>query len=360
MMAKVLSAEATDEELQLLQRVLKEDATLQQTFLYLQHLEVNVNKSLLLQEEIKRRENKGFLRMNKMLSFETPSASEGRRKSKGAFFMRNRPWLVAASALLIIGLAALVFISREQFPPKAANTVPVVETFVATQAISIELEDGTKVWLNKGSKLKCDKAFNSANREVYLIGEGFFDVAKDAEIPFVVHLKQGVDIKVLGTRFNVKSYPNTPFIEASLLSGKIALDLNENDQQELLLKPNEKITINLNELDSSPNTNKLDTIAAVHKILLKPNPVDRKLSETAWMDDRLSFYDMSFEELAYELERFYGKKFVFKNKRLKNWHLTGSFKDETLLQVLNALQITTPFSYRIIDNKVILYSNSKK
>lgn len=353
LMAKVLSAEADDEEQRLLKDILQEDTAMQQTFLYLQNLKMDVDQTLLSEGEIKQRENKGLLRIEKMLSFEGPAT---KKETSTSFIGKYKRWLVAASLLFMVGLASLFFISRKQLLQPATPPAPVIETFVATKAISIELDDGTKVWLNKGSTLKCHREFNRENREVFLKGEAFFDVAQHAARPFIVHLKKGIDVKVLGTRFNVKAYPNTPFIEASLLSGKIALDLNEKGKQNLLLSPQEKITINLDQLHPALTTNHFDTIT-VQKVQLKPNPIDQQLSETAWMEDRLSFYNMSFEELAYELERYYGKKFILKDRQLKDWHLTGSFKNETLNQVLDALQITTPFNYKISDDKVILYSN---
>lgn len=357
LMAKVLAKDATPEEFQQLQDIFREKPEMQQSFVYLQNLKVNIgDKFLLSDEEIKRSEDKGFIQIEKMLSFENSPKKE---ETKVLLYQKYKGWLVAASVLFMIGLAAFFFLSREAPLKQNINeNTPLVETFVATEAISIELEDGTKVWLNRGSTLRCHKQFNKGNREVFLKGEGFFNVSRDAATPFIVHLKKGIKIKVLGTRFNVKAYPNTPFIEASLLSGKIVLDLNK-DQKNIVMKPHEKITINTDQLEARQTRSHPDTIT-VQKAQLKPNPLDQQLAETAWMDNRLSFYDMPFEELAYELERYYGKEFIFKDKRLKTWHLTGSFKEETLHQVLDALQITTPFQYKVIDNKVILSSNSKK
>lgn len=359
LVCKGLTGDANPLELQQLQEILNENPDLQQAFIYLKETRVSVgDKFLLTDEVIKQMEDKGLSQIEKMLSFDQPLEYKTVAISHNK---KRRRWLAAASVIAVIGLAALFFLSVRQPLPAgyASQSKPATEIFVATKAISIELEDGTKVWLNKGSTLKCDKKFNKTNREVFLQGEGFFDVAQNASSPFVVHLKKGINIRVLGTRFNVKAYPNTPFIEASLLTGKIALDLNDSHQKNLILQPHEKITINTGRLKTGTDHHSTDTAVAVQKAELKPNPIDQQLSETAWMDNRLSFYDISFEELAYELERYYGKKFIFRDSHLKQWHLTGSFKDESLSQVLKALQITTPFQYKIEGEQVILFNHSK-
>ena len=106
----------------------------------------------------------------------------------------------------------------------------------------IQLPDGSKVWLNSGSSLKYDKQFGKELREVVLSGEAFFDVVRNAEKPFIIHTTN-MDIKVLGTRFNVKSYANDKQSEASLIHGSIEVFIKKEGLKKILSEPNHKIVV---------------------------------------------------------------------------------------------------------------------
>ncbi len=352
LMAKALAKEATNEELLELQEAVRAHPEWGQAYFYLQSLSVNIRDENELAAEEKRMEVKGLQRMEQLFFVDPPEKTDKIKTIH--WYKKYRKIGIAASFLLLLGVTALFFLFQphQQIQKPLAPVKNRAQTYVASQATSIELADGTKVWLNRGSTLKCDKTFDNRNRIVTLDGEAFFDVAKKEQHPFIVRLKTGISIKVLGTQFNIKAYANTPILEASLISGKIALDFNKPGKDRIVMQPHEKVTIDLNKLNtniriSAPEEN------AVQKNKIQINPLDQKISETAWMDNRLSFYDMSFEELSYELERIYGVKIIFKDKKLKNYHLTGSFKDENLDQVLQALQITTPFEYKSKGDEII-------
>ena len=358
LLAKGLSGALTAKEAAELDTLMKDNPEWRRMYHQLQNLRATVRQDALIKaEEMADMESRGLKKMEDWLSYET-----GRPRRQGTSLGRPyRKWVgwctAAALISVVVGFAWLWWSQRRLQAPLVAdapiqNGLSAVETYVAAKMTAIELMDGTRVWLNSGSKLRCSPGFDKANREVYLTGEGFFDVAQDASHPFVVHLKKAVKIKVLGTRFNVKAYPNTPYIETALLSGKIALDLDETSDNDLVLQPHEKVTINLKTVEPEPQADGKQQ--GVVLAPLKLNPVDHKISETAWMENRLSFYDMSFEQLALELERKYGKQIVFTSARLKQYHLTGSFKNESLAEVLEALQITTPFHYQEKDQQVVL------
>jgi transmembrane sensor len=106
----------------------------------------------------------------------------------------------------------------------------------------IVLPDGTNVWLNADSKIIYPGNFQGETREVSLVGEAFFDVVKNVNKPFIIHTGT-MDVKVLGTAFNVRSYPGEMTTEASLLRGLIEVTLNGTEKKKILLKPNEKLTV---------------------------------------------------------------------------------------------------------------------
>src|ERR1700712_295708 len=201
------------------------------------------------------------------------------------------------------------------------------------------LPDGTSVWLNAGSRLTYDSLYGSSAREVTLSGEGYFDVVKNAKKPFIIHTGK-INIKVLGTIFNVKSYPGEKTIETSLLRGSIEVSFIAQPSKKIILKPNQKLVIDKTE--NVPNNNPSASIAQpfVHIQHLSKVGADSVIAETGWMQNRLYFNDMSFHELLKNLERKYGVSFQVSDASLDTIHFTGSFQNETVSQALDALKLT--------------------
>jgi ferric-dicitrate binding protein FerR (iron transport regulator) len=218
----------------------------------------------------------------------------------------------------------------------------------------VTLPDGTEVWLNAGSNLSYDEAYGKETRELRLVGEAFFDVAKDAAHPFVIHTKV-MDVKVLGTTFNVRAYPDEPATEAALIKGAIEISLPGRPSDRMLLKPDEKISVRNDEpeLHAGKDTiagkaaTKQDQAAgpsiAVSKIAYEPG--DSTIVETSWVKNKLIFRDKPFRELAREMERWYNVVFVVKNRDLPVKRFTGIFYNESVREALDKLKVSYPFSY---------------
>src|SRR4030095_9403678 len=140
-------------------------------------------------------------------------------------------------------IGGIYFFSKEKTPEVVASEAM---SSVATKngnRTKIVLPDGSQVWLNAGSNLDYNNLnFNKDVREVSLNGEAYFDVAKNAGKPFIIHTKK-MDIKVLGTTFNVRSYSDEKITEAALIKGSIEVTLKDRKDQKIILKPNEKIII---------------------------------------------------------------------------------------------------------------------
>ena len=268
-------------------------------------------------------------------------------------------WAGAATAVA----AVIVFFSF--FSPTSSATLASEKTApseVSTKNGSrtkIQLPDGSAVWLNSSSKLVYDNNnFGTTIREVSLVGEAYFDVVKNPAKPFVIHTAK-MDIKVLGTAFNVKCYPGEKTTETSLIRGSVEVTLKDR-QEKIIMKPDEKLIINNDDVTAL----KINTPALKqHTIAEKMNPIiqlshltlypkDSTVVETGWVENRLIFSDERLEEIAKKMERWYGVTIIIANEKLKKELLTGSFEKETIAQALNALQITTLFSYKI--NKDII------
>jgi ferric-dicitrate binding protein FerR (iron transport regulator) len=277
-------------------------------------------------------------------------------------YLRRNGLMLAAVATAIVLTVAAVFYTIPAKQPVLANQQPAaseITTRYGSKTTSIVLPDGTKVWLNAGSKLTYDKNFGESERNVNLTGEAYFDVVHNAEKPFVIHTK-AMDIKVLGTEFNVKSYPDERTTEASLIRGSIEVTLKDKRAEKIIMKPNEKLVVsNENEPPTAFQKKPQEPTAPIINLgHLNYFSLDSTILETSWVDNRLIFEDESFEEVATRMARWYGVEFSFKNNDIKNLRFTGNFKNETVEEALKAMQITADFAFRISSDKHILITKN--
>jgi len=180
----------------------------------------------------------------------------------------------------------------------------------------ILLSDGTIVWLNSKTALKFPINFVGKTRDVYLVdGEAYFNVSKDVKKPFIVHFKKR-DIKVLGTKFNVKSYQNNENDYITLVEGSIKLNAGIN---EVLIKPNEQVVIN----------NKIS------KVTLKS--VDANIF-TLWRDNVYIYKDTSIENLFNDISRDFDIAIVYQDKALKDKRLSLKVdRNKSLESIVSAI-----------------------
>jgi ferric-dicitrate binding protein FerR (iron transport regulator) len=192
----------------------------------------------------------------------------------------------------------------------------------------IYLEDGTKVWLNADSKLSYLKSFEQESaRTVMLEGEAFFDVAEDKNKPFIVNTRQ-MNVKVLGTAFNVKAFASDEKIETTLLRGKVEASSTELDSRPVVLARNQRAVLN-------KKTN--------HIAVQNVNAED----VAAWKDGVLIFDNTSFAEVKASLERKYGVQITLEDHQSLKCHFSGVVKDEPITEVLALLQTTSKITYEI-------------
>jgi ferric-dicitrate binding protein FerR (iron transport regulator) len=265
------------------------------------------------------------------------------------------PWLVAAC---IMGFVSMLFL-KDVFTKNSAIVTTAKTSEVSTHNGSkskLVLPDGSTVWLNADSKLTYEKEFGTHSRHVTLEGEAFFDVVKMPEVPFIIQTKV-IQIKVLGTAFNVKSYGDEPTTETSLVSGKVEITVNKRPEEKHILLPNNKLIV-ANETEErkmialNKETKKIPLVSVQELTYYKGG---NTIIETSWKENKLVFQDESFADIARKLERWYNVKIVFGNKSLEAERLTGSFTDESIIQALEALQITgTEFDFKIEQNKIFL------
>ena len=209
---------------------------------------------------------------------------------------------------------------------------------------SLLLPDGTKVLLNAGTTLRYPVRFAEKERNVYLEGEGFFDVTKNPDKPFVVKL-QGYDVKVLGTVFNVKAYPDMPYSTTTLLSGKVHLTSYDEKGvvcMEQVLYPDETASIHR-------QTGTITTSRSDNEVQL------------AWKQGLYKFRDKPLGEIAKELERMYDVEIRIEEEALAQSRFTGSFvMESTIEEVLKPLGQYNKFRYEKDGRNIRIYSTVTK
>jgi transmembrane sensor len=266
-------------------------------------------------------------------------------KIKPARIKRLMAWTLAAATVIIaIGLTWL-FLNKDN------NKQTIVETGTQKESrYTMTLPDGSIIRLNAKSKVKYAEEF-AKRREVYLEGEAYFEVAHNEAVPFIVHTGDA-DIKVLGTKFNVRNYSNEHRMEAALLTGSIELTLRADAQHKILLKPSDKIIVKKQADDEPAKTPSTED----KKIELTSIKVqDSVIVETSWLNDKMGFYDKPFSEIALDLERRFGVHIEFKNNTVSGYKYTGVYDEDNAADILNILQMIKPFQYTLDNNQITIY-----
>ena len=236
------------------------------------------------------------------------------------------------------------------------------------------LSDGTTIWLNSETTLKYPANIFRKKVHIYLDGEAYFDVTKHHGRKLIINTSN-INITVLGTCFNVKSYANEETVETTLEKGIIIITRTDKQKSQsiaLILKPNQQATyikknrkIFISDLHSEDSENQEQTSDPDNENLLIHNNTSQLTFNhknttklyTAWKDGQLVFKSERFEDLAKRMERWYDIQLVIKNQDLKNSKYTGRFEKETVEQALKALSLSLPFTYTIDHNKVTISEN---
>jgi transmembrane sensor len=274
---------------------------------------------------------------------------------------------IAAVALVLITLSILFFKrGLLQFSNQQHQQLELIVP--SGEKSQLILDDGTKVWINSESRLLYPVGFRGNDRSVILEGEAYFDVSKIQHTTFTVYT-QDVKVKVLGTKFNVKSYPKDQTIETTVVEGLVRV---EDDEEKIrfspvLLKTDERMVFRKDETrepltDAPANiSNEIgqnEQQVPVKEILISHVNTD---NITSWKDHLLVFDNETLEEIAVKMSRWYKVQIEIMEPGLKTHRYTGKFvNNETLDQVLEAINLTTPIQYKIRQNSVQIWSRKKK
>jgi transmembrane sensor len=186
--------------------------------------------------------------------------------------------------------------------------------------------------------LIASEPFTKENREVLLIGEGYFEVTHTPNQPFIVKTSM-LKTKVLGTHFNISAYPDDPKQEVSLYEGSIELSGSQNARKSIMVNPGEKVFYK--HADSEFNVIATD--------LGKP---------AEWRDGILRFYDEDFSTIAKKLERKFQTKIVITDEKIGNLHFTANFEEESVMKIIELLNEAHEFEFKRFDDSIIIQSKN--
>lgn len=254
----------------------------------------------------------------------------GDKPKKKSIFLLIAPY----AAIFILLIASTVYITY-----KVAVPVPLEYTQISVaygESKRITLSDGTMVSVNAGSTLIYPEKFTADTRTVFLMGEANFSVTKNPKKPFIVKT-QHIDIKALGTKFYVQSYPNTQFTKATLIEGSIRVDINSAKNEVYVLKPD-------NQLIYSHENSKVSVIDVDAERL------------ASWEDGYLIFQGAGFDEIAQTLERKYNVEINYDRKINEQAYYVKFNPDESLQDAMDILTVLIDKSkYKIESSKVYFY-----
>ncbi|MEG2792057.1 MAG: DUF4974 domain-containing protein, partial [Odoribacter sp.] len=196
------------------------------------------------------------------------------------------------------------------------------------------LSDGSVVWLNSDSRLRFPSSFPGKKRTVYLEGEAYFEVSPDSLHPFIVSSK-GMDVEVLGTKFNVKAYPEDVIIYTTLCQGSVKT-INQQTGLSLLLEPNQQARF-------TKQNGKIEK-----------QEVDSRLF-TGWTGGRFVFENETLEEIMKQLERWYNIDVFYQNPSIKKYKFTGDVdRFDEISTILNMIEKTYNITFSINQKTIVI------
>lgn len=254
--------------------------------------------------------------------------------------VRNK-WMTGLQRIAAVLMIPLLVYSgfmtfKNLTQPKVATPEPVWQTISTPPGVKTTffLPDSTRVWLNSSSSITFPGTFAQNTRQVSITGEAFLDVRANEEQPFVVGLGK-INMKVLGTRFDVIHYEKEKQSEIILESGKISLfqGTGADEQGLATLRPGEKALFD----------------KAQHRIGITRVQTQKY---TSWINGKLIFRDDPMDEVVRKLNRWFNVEITIADPEIEKYVYTATFQDESIDQILELLTISAPIRYRVIQREM--------
>ncbi len=249
--------------------------------------------------------------------------------------VRRTVWAIAA-VFTVLAIAFVSFYAGQTDSPDTAAYIEKSNPY--GQKSTFRLSDGSVIKLNSGSRLGFSEVFTETERRVILSGEAFFEVAHDPERPFIVQA-DGFSTTVLGTSFNIRAFQEDEEAVISVVTGRVQVANNAGDR--IVLTPAQEAIY-----DKEQNS-----------LVRQRSQLERVL---AWKDNTLWFEKSTMQQVAGELEKWYGLTVSFTSEEVRTCRLTGSFKNESLTNVLRSIKLSTGINYEKTENTVVFSGHGCK
>lgn len=255
---------------------------------------------------------------------------------------------ITVAALVLILLGSLLYMYN--YSQSIDSFDQVVQTGKA-ERLHFVMTDGTKVWLNSESAIHFNKGFGKTNRAITLSGEAYFDVQSNKALPMTID-SRGTSVKVIGTSFNIRAYDDEEAVETSLVEGMIELFVKNNSTttDKHILVPGEKLKVFRNKELKAASKGSQSNISDKSQGLIEAAQIVKSHfihpeiktvpSEIAWKDNKLAFDGEPLEHAISKLEKWYNIKVIVTNASLSDLHVSGTFQDESIEEVLQFLQVS--------------------
>lgn len=270
-------------------------------------------------------------------------------KVQRLLFRRSRQLHISRLAAAAACITGLILLSSALFLLSKLNlhetlTQKVSMTSKGGVPIPFFLPDSTVVYLSNGSTLAYPSTFDGKERKVRLRGEAYFQVKHNEQQPFIVSVYDDkINIKVLGTTFNVQAYQEDAQVATTLLSGRVNLIVNRPDgwKEEQSLYPSEKAVYHLS--SGRMQVNRVNTS-----------------DDIAWIEGKLVFNDLPLRQVLEKLTRFYHVEFEVKDDVIYTYKFRGTFKNKSLVHILEYVKISSEVEYSVIEEASGMYAEPAK
>ncbi|MEG0808064.1 MAG: DUF4974 domain-containing protein [Alistipes sp.] len=250
--------------------------------------------------------------------------------------LRRITWRAAAAVVMTAALVSGIWATASLSERISRPLTVVTQLGERSQVV---LPDGSKVWLNSCSRVEYYTSLFSRERHVAMTGEAYFEVHHDQDAPFVVRTN-GLDIEVVGTKFNVRNDEDKHLVTTVLLEGAVLAHPSDSSIPSARLHPSQQLAFNTQ---------------TQHMQLSNCEAAERSIN---WIDGRFQFEQNTFEEIVAELQRYYNVEIRFMDEKLKNERFSGDFKvEDGIYHIMSILQLTYKFHYKIDHNNILLYAN---
>ena len=277
----------------------------------------------------------------------------GYESSRSRKTIRTLAFLSAAAGLLLLLSLANILCdnvrrSAESVAGATADKVNILPDGEFTEIYTVKgtkartvLPDSTVVYLNSASRIKYPVRFSGATRDVWLDGEAYFEVKKMPDVPMVVKTSGGFDVKVTGTKFNVRSYSGDRKFSTVLYEGSISLITKDKAGE-------------VTETPVAPR--QIVELGRTGQLLPRGAAPDAKTLEdkSAWKDGRMVFDNTPITDVFREMERWYGTRFIIHDESRLNNTLTATFSNESVVQVMDMIRYCSGIQYSINNNIVTI------